>query len=482
VRSGGNGVTTGGSDADPHVAPAGALSTGRGRGKGRDKGRETIAWIESLVLGALLPGVGWMVSAHDPFFESRPFSWFVLPPLLAGLRHGFAAGCASAVVLGATMVVGWRLRVFGGATFPGEALLGMMSAAMISGHVADVWRRETERARAALETAGRRASAFARAHFLLQLSHERLEEQNPGTAHLREALARIRQLAPAPGAPWNDVGSSLMSILARYAMLEIATLLAIDAKGEPAGVLATLGHPPAVDPADPVFREAARTRELTYVDGSDASVTTSPPTVPRLLAAVPVVDGAGTLHGMLCVHSMPFFAFSRKNLEALAMFAGHFADVAARPGGGFDPDQERANDFHDHLGRAIYDRRVFGVPSVVAVVAFAEGSELASMADVLLAASLRPRDFVYRTRNQRGDSIWLLLPLAEAAQGRQLLGRLDELARKELGRTIAQAGGASAFRATQPSDRGAALVAELERDLDRGPGQPSSPQSSAHHG
>jgi hypothetical protein len=273
-----------------------------------------------------------------------------------------------------------------------------------------------------------------------------------------------------------------MSILARYAMLEVATLLAIDANGDPAGVLAILGHPPTVDATDPVFREAARTRELTYVDGSDSSATTTVPTVPRLLAAVPVVDGDGTLHGMLCVHSMPFFAFSRKNLEALAMFAGHFADVAARPGGGFDPDQERANDFHDHLGRAIYDRRVFGVPSVVAVLGLAEGSELASTADVLLAASLRPRDFVYRRRGKRGDSIWMLLPMAEAAQGRQLLARLDELARKELGRTVAQAGGSSAFRATQPTDRGTALVAELERELERELDRASERESTNRHG
>jgi len=430
------------------------------------------AWLESIVLGALLPGVGWLIDARDPFFESRSFSWFVLPPLLAGLRHGFAAGGASAVVLGATMVVGWRLRVFGGAGFPGEALLGMMSTAMIAGHVADVWRRDAVRTRAALETAGRRASQFARAHFLLQLSHERLEEQNPGTTHLREALARIRQLTPAPGAPWTSMATSLMSILARYAMLESGTLLSLDASGSPAGVLATLGHPPTVAVTDPVFREAARTRELTYVDGSDEAteIATAGPQSPRLLAAVPVVDAGGTLHGMLCVHAMPFFAFSRKNLEALAMFAGHFADVATQPAGGFDPDQERANDFHDHLGRAIYDCRVFGVPSVVAVLALDEGSTLASMADLLLGATLRPRDFVYRTRGQRGDRIWVLLPMVEATHGHALIARLDELARRELGCTIREGGGATSFRAILPTDRGPTLVADLEMELQRRPG------------
>lgn len=475
-------ATSHGPDA-PLPAPATVTATAQahlpatGSAKRKGTSRGAVAWLESLVLGGSLPCVGWLIDSRDPFFQSRSFSWFVLPPLLAGLRHGFAAGCASAVVLGAAMVVGWRLRVFGGAAFPGEALLGMMSAAMIAGHVADVWQREAGRARTALETVGRRASDFARAYLLLQLSHERLEEQSPGTAHLREALARIRQLTPTPGAPWNAVASSLMSILARYATLEVATLLAVDASGNPTEVLATLGYPGPVAPADPIFREAARTHELTYVDGSDPSVAaTSAPDSPRLLAAVPVIDGDGTLHGMLCVHAMPFFAFHRKNLEALAMFAGHFADVVTRPGGAFDPEQEQANEFHDHLVRAIYDRRVLGIPSLVAVLAFDEGSELASMADVLLGASLRPRDFVYRTRGKRGSVIWLLLPMAESAQGHQLLARLDELSRKELGRSLRDGGGFSAFRPTQPTDRAPVLVAELERDL----GNHLTKQRTAH--
>jgi len=132
--------------------------------------RSLVAVVESLVIGAALPAVGFLINRTDPFFLARPFSWIVLPPLLAGIRHGFAAGCASASVMAFALVLSVRYHVFGVDAFPGEALLGMVLVTMIVGHVSDVWHRDAERIRAQLESAGRRANEFARAHFLLSLS------------------------------------------------------------------------------------------------------------------------------------------------------------------------------------------------------------------------------------------------------------------------------------------------------------------------
>ena len=295
--------------------------------------RSIVAVVESLVIGAALPAVGFLINRTDPFFLGRPFSWIVLPPLLAGIRHGFAAGCASASVMAFALVLSVRYHVFGVDAFPGEALLGMVLVTMIVGHVSDVWHRDAERTRALLESAGRRANEFARAHFLLSLSHERLEEQNQGAANLRDALARIRQLrATTPGESWAVLAQPMMSILSRYAMLEAGSLVSLNDDGRPFQVLASIGRSLPVNPLDPVLRDAFRSRELFYVQGGVSSELLSPTQTPRLLAAVPMVDAGGKLHGMLCVQEMPFMAFHKKNLEALALLTGHFADVATGRG------------------------------------------------------------------------------------------------------------------------------------------------------
>ena len=431
--------------------------------------RPWTAIAESIAIGLLLPAIGWLIDRHDPFFENRSFSWFVLPPLLAGLRHGFAAGCASAVALGASMIVGWRLHVFGGDAFPGESLIGMLTAAMVTGHVSDVWLRETVRTRGAFDHASRRANEFARAHFLLQLSHERLQEQSPGVANLRDALDRIAGLAGPGPVVWPTVAAQLLALSARFGSVEKATLVQTTPAGGLGPVLGTLGNPAPVSPDDPMVRNAIRLRQIACVGGtSDTTATVVRPAEGSLLlAVVPALDAAGTLHGVLCVQALPFFAFTRKNLEALALLVGHFADRVVSGGDPIEPRRERERAFDENLGRVIADCRERGVPAVLGVLAVGAGSPFGAITDLVLTAILEPTHAAHRTRGRRGDSLfWLLLPGASEADVRALVARIEALTQQELERSLADAGGTAAFRFLTANDERSRVMPQLERDLE----------------
>jgi len=452
--------------------PAGTFAAGEGDAPGGARApRFWTTTVESIAIGLLLPCIGWLVDHRDPFFQTRAFSWYVLPPLLAGLRHGFVAGCASAATLGASMVIGWRLHLFGASVSPSEAFIGMFAIAMLTGHVSDVWLRETMRKRASADHAKRRANEIARAHFLLQLSHERLQEQSPGIANLREALERIAGPTGPAATTWSAIAHQVLALAARFTSVEVASLVRTDARSGALGTtVGTLGEPSPLRPDDPLVRNAIRTRHIAAVAGPSGSASAAALRVggaSPLLAAVPIVDSGGVLHGVLCVEGMPFFAFTQRNLEALSILVGHFADRVASGSTLAEPHREREKVFLQRMDRALEDCRERGGRAVLGVLAVVGHSPLSGITDLLLSGILAPEYVIHRTRGRGGDTlIWLLLPDASEEDVRALVERIDDLSRQELERSLAEAGGTAAFRFLTPTDQRVAVMGELERDLE----------------
>jgi len=252
----------------------------------------------------------------------------------------------------------------------------------------------------------------------------------------------------------------------------VASLVRLDERGgAPGETLSTLGDPSPVPPDDPMVREAIRTREIAAVAGpsasADAAAAARASDASRLLAAVPVVDSGGALHGILCVEGMPFFAFTRRNLEALSILLGHFADRVASGRNLAEPHRERERAFLQRMDRALEDCRQQGGRAVLGVLAVVENSPLSGITDLLLSGILAPNHVVHRTRGRGRDTlIWLLLPDASEEDVRALVERIDDLSRQELERSLAEAGGTAAFRFLTATDGRVAVMRELERDLE----------------
>jgi len=73
----------------------------------------------------------------------------------------------------------------------------------------------------------------------------------------------------------------------------------------------------------------------------------------------------GRVSAVLAVHSMPFIAFEKKNLEAMASLAGYFADLVAHGGQASDAERGRREIFKVRLLRALRDVKDRSIPSVV---------------------------------------------------------------------------------------------------------------------
>src|SRR6185436_68218 len=96
-------------------------------------------WLECLAITALPPLAGIWLRPADPLFTGAAFPWPVLAPLLLGLRHGFALGLSSGLLLGLMLLACHRLALT--AAPPGTLALGLLLVGLLAGEFADSWER-----------------------------------------------------------------------------------------------------------------------------------------------------------------------------------------------------------------------------------------------------------------------------------------------------------------------------------------------------
>ncbi|MBX3192144.1 MAG: GAF domain-containing protein [Labilithrix sp.] len=289
------------------------------------------AWriVETMGVTIGFPATFWLINHDDPFVLRASFPWLVFAPLLVALRYGRTLGMASAVALDAALLTAWRTQIVPVNGFPGEPLVGLFAIAAVAGQFSDMSAQQVVELRSRNSWLSRRGVALARSHYLLEVSHARLDEQVARTTHsLRDALAAVREIAGGEPLSLESHGPAILRIFAAHCGVQVAELYLVegDALAERCAVV---GQPLPMDPDDPLAARAIRTQQIVYVPaaaarGEDA---TSP-----LLAAVPFVD-AGTVRAVLCVQAMPFIAFHRRNLASMLALAGYFADLVA----GTDP-------------------------------------------------------------------------------------------------------------------------------------------------
>ena len=285
---------------------------------------------ECVVITIAIPVIGFVIDSTDPFFLRHRFPWLVFAPLLIALRHGFRLGFSSAAVLVVALILAWRTRVVPLAGFPGEPVVGLLGLAMISGQFADLWRRESQRRDCELATLRSEADRLARAHLLLEASHDRLDEQlQRKTTSLREAMAAVNELPEIDSLQTH--GAAILEVFTTYCGLEIAELFGVE-QGTLGPRCATAGRPELIRGDDPLLVHAMRSGRLTHV-----ATTTTPgrdrrPFDSALLAALPFVDSLGIVRGVLCVQAMPFASFEKRNLDTMVTIAATVADrLAAVP-------------------------------------------------------------------------------------------------------------------------------------------------------
>jgi polysaccharide biosynthesis protein PelD len=279
-------------------------------------------WIETTGIIAAAIAISLGLSREDPFGVSGQFPWLLLAPLIVAMRYGTVLGIYALLLLAAA----WFALPAAGITlvkadFPKPYFLGGLLIAMVAGQFADIWNSRLEKIKEVNAYLDERLTGLTRSHFLLRLSHERIEQDlliRPTT--LRDLLFELRdkvatEAGPLPGA------NGLLRLLAQSCEIECAGLFYKHPEnGWERTAHAKLAECQELVLADPLVSHVLEHRTLAHPQ-ADADLDDS-----RYLAVVPLISANKKMIGLLAVERMPFFGLNNENLQLLLVLCGYFTD------------------------------------------------------------------------------------------------------------------------------------------------------------
>ncbi len=283
-------------------------------------------WLETFALPAIAIGLAWWAAPQDPLLIKATFPWLWLAPVLVALRYGVMPGLISSTLLLGNWVLADSLgRV--PVEFLQNFFFGGGLLVLICGEFSDVWRDRILRMDETNIYITERLSRLTQRHLLLNLSHDRLEQEmlaRPGS--LRDALAKLRSAviestddAALPGV------EGLLQLLTQYVNVESATLYTINrsTKGWELGpAVGTLGEPIALTRDDPLLARALEQGRLIHIADYEVSLERQS----RQLIVAPMVAGDKSIIGVLAVSRLPFFSLTVENLQMLSVILAYYAD------------------------------------------------------------------------------------------------------------------------------------------------------------
>jgi polysaccharide biosynthesis protein PelD len=283
--------------------------------------------IEIVLIPAIAIGLAWLASPQDPMLLQTLFPWLWLAPVLIALRYGVMPGLLACVPLLANWLVADRLHLIGEG-FTLEYLFGGGLLVLLCGEFSDVWSDRIVRMDETNVYLTERLSRLTKRHLLLNLSHDRLEQEmltRPNS--LRDALARLRTMASAEGQVGRPMpgATELLHLLSQYVNVESAALYSLVPRGEEMVLgeeIMRLGEPEALQPDDELLKLALEQHHLAHIASKDLAQNRRT----NQLVVAPLVAGSDELIGVLAVTRMPFFSLHIENLQMMSVILSYYAD------------------------------------------------------------------------------------------------------------------------------------------------------------
>jgi hypothetical protein len=297
------------------------------------------AIVETVVLVLVVLAVARWLHPEDPLLLHAGFPWLWLVSLLVALRYGTLLGLLS----GGFMLGAWALFYPQGGAFPALYFTGGFIQTILAGHFGDTWGSRAERASSLNDYLNDRLVALTNSHYLMRLSHERLEKDllsRPTT--LRDSITELRRLSVAtdtalavPAAheqndPSGDVpsggvplsgASGLLEFVAQACQIEVAALYPVHHGKLGAQPIARIGDPFELVMHDQLVTHALNTLSVAHLKNEN---TLAP--VSQYLVCAPLVSADGELRALLIVKRMPFLSLNFDNLQLLLVLLGYYAD------------------------------------------------------------------------------------------------------------------------------------------------------------
>lgn len=385
-------------------------------------------WVEVVFFPLIAIAIAWLASPGDPMLSDSLFPWLWFAPVLIALRYGVLPGLLACIPLLANwMVVNYLGLAKNHSSL--EFFFGGGVLVLLCGEFSDVWRNRNLRMEETYLYVTERLSRLTKRHLLLNLSHDRLEQEmlaRPGS--LRDALVRLRAIAiehghqptPLPGA------MGMLQLLSQYVSIESAAFYTLQPQGTDfvlGDQVAVLGEPEALTPDDALLTLALETSSLAHIASQDVSLESQT----KQLVVCPLVAGNDTLMGVLAVTRMPFFSLNVENLQMMSVILAYYADNIR-----YAPEvhdiQARLPSlptmFAEELLRLVLMQKKVGLSSHIVVMTFG-GTQGKEIADEFLRIK-RGLDLYWQTQVKGLLLIVVLMPFASPASKDGFVHRVDE--------------------------------------------------------
>ncbi|HEY3597867.1 MAG TPA: PelD GGDEF domain-containing protein, partial [Paraburkholderia sp.] len=200
-------------------------------------------------------------------------------------------------------------------------------------HFGDIWGSRAQRANALNDYLNDRLVAITNSHYLMRLSHERLEKDllsKPTT--LRDSITELRRLSvvhglETPHAAHADADAmmpatqELLEFVAQACQIEVAALYPVLGGKVGRDALARIGDAFEFDPHDELVTRVLETRGVAHPRSDEHPLASN-----QLLVCAPLISADGRMLAMLAVKRMPFLSLNFDNLQLLLVLLGYYAD------------------------------------------------------------------------------------------------------------------------------------------------------------
>lgn len=392
---------------------------------------------ETILLPVVAALLGMWLNPQDPLWTTAHFPWAWLAPVVLALRYGPLAGIGGAGML----LIAWLILNPGGQTaFPKLVYLGGLILVMVIGEFSSLWLARTRRAEAVQRYLDQRLEFLTHQHYLLRLSHDRLEQDLISRPMaMRDALSSMRKLVTGDQHESDRVcASALLRLLSQYCQLEVATLHQIKDGLIQAEPLGTLGATTPLSADDPLIVHAMETGRLCHISQSVAEDDTPS----RYLIVAPLTNLNGERFGLLVVERLPFFSLQDETLQTINLLLGYYADslsvqALAAPIRHRFPDCPP--EFAFELQRLWHIRQISHVVSAIVVLEIRNRPGTPDLA-LQIQRQKRALDENWLISGVDRGFLATLMPLSGASAAEGYLSRLEIWAKQRSGKTLAELG------------------------------------------
>ena len=389
----------------------------------RTQARRNTPHFEASVLALLAFGLGVATRPQDPMSVAAVFPWPLLAVLLAGLRYGFPIALLTAAIL---HVATYLYSVIVDPSIwpvPFAYSVGFAIVAVIAGEYREGWGRrltQVERSNAYRQA---RLEEFTGTYHVLKLSHDRLEQDNAGNqTSLRSSLLTVRGLF-VPGSDLHANGPAVLDLYRRHCAVVSGAFHVVQGGAPQAEASAQVGRVNDTVLDDVLVRDAMRTMQVASVNPANPDSMVGR-TQGDPLIVVPFFDSFRTLHGLMVVTELPFFSYTERTLQLMAILGGKIADFTRdRHTYPADLDPESAS-FASEIIRSLEYVQEYGLPTTLVALRF--GDQTAAPAYIsTIDAQSRGLDRVLAVGDVEQRSALLIMPLTGSEEYEQFLNRFE---------------------------------------------------------